>query len=149
MLISEPTSTRSAVSQLDGQLRRFHADGSLPQDATSVFVFGSNLAGIHGKGAALVARQQFGAKRGKGHGLAGRSYAIATRSASLNTLPLEEIAPQVARFLRFAAQNPATTFFVTRVGCGYAGYADSDMAPMFKGAPPNCSFAEQWRSFID
>ena len=137
------------------QSRRYHQDRTLPSDVNAVWVFGSNERGIHGAGAALVAAQRYGAPRGPGGargpiGSGERSYAIATKDGSLRrVLSLEQIRQQVDQFIAFAAANPHRLMWVTRVGCGLAGYADADIAPMFRGAPANCSFAEAWRPFLD
>lgn len=95
-----------------------------------IFVFGSNLAGRHGAGAALLARQ-WGAIDGIGEGLAGQTYAIPTKDFKLNTLPLLKINECVARFFRVAEQNQDLHFLVTAIGCGLAGYFPKDIAPMF------------------
>ena len=102
-----------------------------------VFVFGSNLAGRHGKGAALHARLFYGAVYGKGDGLQGRSYAIPTKDAKLKPLPLDIIRQHVAIFIGFATAFSEVTFTLTAIGCGLAGYKPADIAPMFKDAPPN------------
>lgn len=112
---------------------------------TEVFVFGSNLAGRHGKGAALHARKHHGAIYGQGIGLQGTSYGIPTKDHSLQTLPLEIIEIYVQDFIEFANTNSHLTFQVTRVGCGLAGYRDAQIAPMFKDAPFNCDLPEGWR----
>ncbi len=109
-----------------------------------IFVFGSNLAGRHGKGAALYARKFHGAVYGVGVGLTGSSYAIPTKGYNLEILPLETIARYVEQFKEFAANNPQYNFKVTRVGCGLAGYKDADISPMFKGSPPNCILPDEW-----
>ena len=111
----------------------------------SVFVFGSNLAGRHGKGAALEAAQKHGAKRGQGSGLQGNSYAIPTKDAKLRSLPLPTIHWHVNQFLEVARMRCDLTFNVTRIGCGLAGYKDHQIAPMFKGAPSNCILPAGWR----
>jgi hypothetical protein len=134
---------------------RYHEDGTLPNDSGAVFVFGSNERGIHGAGAALVAAQRFGAPRGPagargplGPGI--RCYAIATKDASIKrALALETITPQVRAFVEFAQSNPERLMWVTRVGCGLAGYADAEIAPLFRQAPPNCSFALPWRPYLE
>lgn len=113
---------------------------------SNVFVFGSNLAGRHGKGAALYARQHHGAVYGQGSGLQGNSYGIPTKGRSLQTLPLEVIEMYVKDFLKFATDHPELTFEVTRIGCGLAGYNDWQIAPMFKGAPSNCNLPDGWRT---
>jgi hypothetical protein len=111
-----------------------------------IFVFGSNLAGRHGKGAALFARQNYGARYGVGVGPTGRSYAIPTKDERLRVLPLECIAAYVEDFITYAKDNPHIAFEVTRIGCGLAGYSDSQVAPMFADAPSNCLLPEGWRS---
>lgn len=111
---------------------------------SEIFVFGSNLAGRHGKGAALTARLKYGAVYGVGIGPTGNAYAIPTKDAQLRTLPLGVIEPYVREFINYARGNPQLRFLVTRVGCGLAGYDDSDIAPMFVGAPPNCELPVSW-----
>ena len=127
-------------------MNTFHKDGALPKD-DSYFVFGSNLSGIHGAGAAKVAKERFGAVLGQGVGLWGRSIAIPTKDELLNVLTLDTIEIYVNMFVNSTQTNPHLSFFVTRVGCGLAGYKDQDIAPMFKGAI-NCSFAEEWRQYV-
>lgn len=109
-----------------------------------IFVFGSNLAGRHGKGAALYAKQHYGAVYGNGVGPQGSSYAIPTKRANLKVLPVEEIQKYVEGFITYARAHPTLKFQVTRVGCGLAGYKDSDIAPLFKGVPPNCEMPTEW-----
>lgn len=111
----------------------------------SIFVFGSNLAGRHGAGAALFAKQHHGAVYGVGIGRCGSSYAIPTKDESLKVLPVQEIEPYVRTFLLYAAKHPELSFLVTRIGCGLAGYQDTDIAPLFRGAPANCLLPEGWR----
>jgi hypothetical protein len=126
----------------------YHADGTYPA-ANRIFVFGSNMAGRHGKGAALFAKRFRGAAYGVYEGFTGRCYAIPTKDASLRTLPLDEVEDGVAHFLDVARECPELLFFVTRVGCGHAGYTDEQIAPMFMNAPTNCSFARQWRDYLE
>lgn len=97
--------------------------------ADEVFVFGSNLAGIHGGGAAYVAFRQFGAVMGCGVGLRGQSYAIPTMQGGVET-----IKPYVDDFIAFAKEHPELFFYVTRIGCGIAGFRDKEIAPLFKEA---------------
>ena len=115
---------------------------------TEILVFGSNLAGIHGAGAALHARKHYGAILGKGIGLQGSSYAIPTKDEHIKTLPLERIKPHVDEFLRFADEHHEMVFNVTRIGCGLAGYKDKDIAPMFRDAPVNCKLPDEWQEII-
>lgn len=102
-----------------------------------IFVFGSNLAGHHGKGAALVAAKKFGARYGVGRGPTGQCYAIATKNRRLDVLQLSNIRDQVVDFLYYAKSNPRLRFLVTPIGCGLAGYQPSQIAPMFRDAPSN------------
>jgi hypothetical protein len=110
-----------------------------------IFVFGSNLAGRHGRGAAKFAVEKFGAILGQGSGLQGSSYAIPTKDERLRTLHLWQIQLSIIEFMNFAKQHADLTFNVTRVGCGLAGYTEQDIAPMFKGAPKNCVLPKGWR----
>ena len=109
-----------------------------------IFVFGSNLAGRHGAGAALHAKKHHGAVYGQGFGLQGSSYGIPTKNRDVKTLPLIEIAGWVKVFLLFAARHPEHTFNVTPIGCGLAGYRPEDIAPMFAGAPLNCVLPQEF-----
>lgn len=112
-----------------------------------VFVFGSNLAGFHGAGAAWAARNFYGAVLGVGEGPTGQAYAIPTKDHNIETLPIEEVYKAVSRFVAYTHANPHLNFFVTRVGCGLAGFLDEQIAPMFQGAI-NCSFAEEWQEYL-
>ena len=94
-----------------------------------IFVFGSNLAGRHGGGAARAANMKFGAEWGVGVGLTGQSYAIPTMQGRVET-----IKPYVDEFIRFAQENPGLKFLVTRIGCGIAGFKDEEIAPLFDKA---------------
>lgn len=102
-----------------------------------IFVFGSNLAGRHGKGAAKVALERHGAIYGKGKGIQGNSYGIPTKDKKLRVLPLTRIQYYVDQFLYFAYKHPHYEFYVTRLGCGLAGYKDKDMRPLFKTPTKN------------
>ena len=128
---------------------KFHKDGTLPENG-EVFVFGSNIAGIHGAGAAKVAYEKFGAIWSVGIGLHGQSYAIPTKSGTFKVLDLAIIEAVIKDFIIVTKVNlhDNTQWFVTRVGCGLAGYKDEQIAPMFKEAR-NCSFAEEWRQYLE
>jgi hypothetical protein len=100
----------------------------------SIFVFGSNCMGVHGAGAARTAWHKYGAVTGQGEGLQGNSYAIPTRTfinGKIVTLHIDDINLSVKRFLDFALANPYLDFILTRVGCGYAGHTDDEIAPLF------------------
>lgn len=92
-----------------------------------VFVFGSNLAGMHGGGAARVARLRFGAVMGNGVGMQGRSYVIPTMQGGTKT-----IRPYVNDFIAYAKEHPELKFLVTPIGCGIAGFEPEDIAPLFE-----------------
>ena len=111
--ISRPAFTPERISELK---------------ADEVFVFGSNLAGMHGGGAAYLAHQKFGAVMGCGVGLRGQSYAIPTMQGGVET-----IKPYVDEFIAFAKAHPELFFYVTR-GCGIAGFRDKEIAPLFSEA---------------
>jgi len=110
----------------------------------AIFVFGSNLAGRHGKGAALTAAQRYGAQRGVGFGPTGNAYAIPTKDEQLNILPRDMIAVYVAEFLDYARANPELTFYLTPVGTGLAGYSQFSMRQLFAEAPANVEWASTW-----
>lgn len=107
-----------------------------PENITSlgpdeIFVFGSNLKGKHYGGAARTALEKFGAVMGQGVGLQGQSYAIPTMQGGVET-----IKPYVDEFIKLAYEWDQTTFYVTRIGCGIAGFTDEEIAPLFADALP-------------
>lgn len=106
-------------------------------EPNQIFVFGSNTRGVHGKGAAKLASDKFGAIFGQGEGLQGQSYGIPTRgypNGRLETLSVNEIEAYVETFIDFAKQKPNYEFLVTKIGCGLAGHSLEDMAILFKDA---------------
>ena len=142
-------------------LRSASTDNNLPTCGISgmnnIFVFGSNLAGIHGAGAALHAKLHYGAPyiknvtaewgvKGKnGVGLQGSAYAIPTKDEWIKTLPIERIEPFVKEFIEFAKANNEMNFNVARVGCGLAGYKEHQIAPLFDGSSSNVKF--NWEDY--
>jgi len=126
---------------------KYHKDGTKPSK-NQVFVFGSNLAGIHGAGAAKLALE-YGARMGHGIGVQGKTYAIPTKNYDIDTMPIEQIIPYIERFIKFTYEFPQLNFFVTRIGCGLAGYKDKQIAVLFKECNTNCSFAKEWAPFIE
>lgn len=98
-----------------------------------IFVYGSNTAGHHGRGAAKQA-EQWGAKRGIGFGLSGQTFGIPTKDHHIRVLPISEIQKYVAMFIEFAKLHPELQFLVTAIGCGLAKYEPKDIAPLFKEA---------------
>ena len=110
-----------------------------------VFVFGSNLGGWHGGGAARIALEKFGAVWGQGVGLQGQSYAIPTMQGGVET-----IKPYVDEFIKFAKAHPELKFLVTRIGCGIAGFKDSEIAPLFLHAVdvPNIILPKEFAAIV-
>jgi len=111
-----------------------------------VFVFGSNVAGIHGAGAALQARKKFNARLGVGEGPTGQCYAIPTKDKNIRTRSLQEIEVSVRTFLAHANKHRELEFIVSAIGCGLAGYAPHQIAPMFAGHPDNVIIPECFAS---
>lgn len=112
---------------------------------TRIFVFGSNLAGRHGKGAALHALKYHGAIYGQGYGIQGNSFAIPTKGYALEVLDLWEIEKYCEMFLFYAKQ--ATEYFefdLTPIGCGLAGYKQEQIRPFFKNKSSNVHFTKEW-----
>lgn len=97
----------------------------------TIFVFGSNRKGIHGKGAALEARHSYGAVIGVGEGRTGMAYAIPTKSTPYKTLPLEAIRASATAFCEYVKANPHYRYLISSPGCGLAGYCPNQIAPMF------------------
>ena len=115
--------------KLDRQTKLPAPDNITSLQPNQIFVFGSNLQGAHGGGAARAAYHHFGAIWGQGVGLQGQSYAIPTMQG-----PVSSIKPYVDEFIAFARKHPEFEFLVTRIGCGIAGFKDADIAPLFKDA---------------
>ena len=113
--------------------------------ADEVFVFGSNLAGMHGGGAARMAYEHFGAEWGVGVGPTGQCYAIPTMQGGIDT-----IRPYVDEFIVYAKQHSDKRFLVTRIGCGIAGFTDEEIAPLFCDALaiPNIALPQLWHSIL-
>jgi len=109
--------------------REFTPDMISELKENEIFVFGSNLGGFHGGGAARAALNHFGAIWGQGVGLQGRSYAIPTMHGGVDA-----IKPYVDEFIDFARQHQEHKFLVTRIGCGIAGFTVAEMAPLFSEA---------------
>ncbi|WHM52950.1 AAA protein [Sulfitobacter phage vB_SupP_AX] len=119
-----------------------------------IFVFGSNKSGIHGAGAAAYAHKKLGAKWGIGEGITGGPqqlcYALPTKGFKIEFIPLEEVANSVTRFIEVAEYWALrhAEFQVTQVGCGLGGFTKEQIAPLFKAAPDNCLFDDQWKPIL-
>lgn len=109
--------------------REFTPEKITTLDKNEIFVFGSNLAGRHAGGAARIAHIYFGAVMGQGVGLQGQSYAIPTMQGGVET-----IRPYVDEFVAFAKEHRDMRFYVTKIGCGIAGFEEKEIAPLFAGA---------------
>lgn len=129
---------------------RYHTNNTLKNDR-DIFVFGSNLAGYHGKGAALTAKLHYGAQQYRGIGYYGDSYAIPTKDGKLRILPLTTIQTYINQFCMFTKINKDKTFFLTRIGCGLANYKDHEIAPLFKEIyhEPNIIWPIEWKNFVE
>lgn len=114
----------------------------------TIFVFGSNLAGRHGAGAALFAKNNHGAVYGVGEGPTGSAYALPTKDFNINTLPLEAVKKHVDKFLEYARLHPELQFRLTPIGCGLAGYKPVDIAPMFIIAPVNVLLPDEFMKVL-
>lgn len=112
----------------------------------NVFVFGSNLAGRHGKGAALYALQHYGAQYGEGIGRQGNSYAVPTKDYLLKVLTLDAIGRHLADFIEYAKEHPEDTFMLTPIGTGLAGYSREQIYLLLKqlDVPSNVLFTKEW-----
>jgi hypothetical protein len=115
----------------------------------NIFVFGSNLAGRHGKGSAKDAARNYGAEYGVGVGRTGNAYAIPTKDENLEILPIDDIGSHIWTFVDYAYEHPELEFQIVDVGCGLAGYKAEQVAPFFRDAPSNCNFLGRFQSILD
>ena len=115
---------------------------SLPDN--HIFVFGSNTAGRHGKGAALDAKNNFGAITGQGYGLQGQSFAIPTKDGDLNVLDNKQIQGYIDKFFEFAKNNPDKTFVFTDIGTGLAGKNANEITSMLSNKPDNVILSKRF-----
>jgi hypothetical protein len=117
-----------------------------------IFVFGSNEKGIHGGGAARVAREKYGAVLQQGFGPQGDSFGIPTCSKPTgepgHEIPFEKVAFYVGCFIAYAKHYPNVEFQVTQIGCGLAGWTKEQIAPLFVNAPANCLFDTDWKFLL-
>ena len=113
---------------------------------TKIFVFGSNLAGRHGAGAAKFAHERYDAEYGVGVGRTGCSYALPTKDFWLKTLTLEAIEQHIADFIKHAEENPDDDFLLTPIGCGLAGYRRDQIKPLIEkyNRPSNVIYTKEW-----
>lgn len=126
----------------------YHKDGTLPLDKDVVWVFGSNLKGIHGSGAAKIALEKYGAIYGRGEGIQGQSYAIPTKITPWVARNIASVKDSINKFIKYSRGNKEKTFFITRVGCGLAGFSDEEIAPLFVGCGDNCNMPDVWEVYF-
>lgn len=113
-----------------------------------VFLAGTNTDGRHGAGSARYAYLHEGLVMGVGEGRSGNTYALPTVGHNLARMCYPEVAAHVWKFIQYATEHPNEQFQVTRVGCGLAGFKDSEIAILFDNAPENCYFDEAWKEFL-
>lgn len=109
-----------------------------------IFVFGSNLGGRHGGGAARLAAEHFGAEEGVGEGLTGQSYAFPTLTANFEKVTMKALEASRDRLFATARAHPEKIFLLTKVGCGIAGFREEEIRPLFENAPKNVVMPEGW-----
>lgn len=129
---------------------KFTPDNITELQPNQIFVFGANESGIHGAGAARLAHQKFGAVWGCGFGLSGQTYAIPTKDLEIRTLSLDKIEYYIYCFLNEAMEYPDYEFLVTKIGCGLAGYSETEIANLFKHKfiPENVTLPESFFNII-
>ena len=120
-----------------------------PPKENDIFVFGSNLSGFHGAGAAHYAFRFLDAEYGNGITPTKQTYPIPTKDRQIVTMKLADIKPYIDKFIQYVKDNPDKNFFITRIGCGLAGYKDFDIAPLFSElfGYANCSFPKEWERY--
>lgn len=129
---------------------RYHDEPHVTELAEGqIFVFGSNLAGLHQGGAAKTAYDHFGAVMGFGRGWAGQSFAIPTMNEHFQTMPIHQIAHYVDDFKLYTQNHSKMRFFVTAIGCGIAGYEVKDIAPLFQGISDNVLLPKRFKAYLD
>ena len=111
---------------------RFTPENITELAPNEVFVFGSNMNGNHAGGAARVAVEKFGAIMGQAEGQQGQSYAIPTLDKNMDKVSISELEESIHRFSLYAEEHPEQTFYVTKIGCGIAGFAIDDLVAIFK-----------------
>jgi len=110
-----------------------------------IFIFGSNLNGAHGAGAARQAHDDFGAEYGVGEGVTGQSYAFPTLNKNMQKVPTEALEASRDKLFAFAQANPQLEFLLTKVGCGLAGFPEEEMESLFDVVPENIIKPKEWR----
>lgn len=120
-----------------------------------IFVFGSNINGIHGAGAARLAKLKFGAVWGCGRGWMGQTYAVPTREFTqgkgFETFDIDEIEEEIVSLEGFIMLNPDKEFLITKIGCGLAGLKIDQVAPLFESISklPNVSLPKEFWDIIN
>lgn len=125
-----------------------HIDAVPALPSEFIFVFGSNLAGLHSVDIPLFAKQFFGAEFGIGWGLTGRTFAIPVKDRFIRFLPLNQIKLYVDMFKTLTHSQPNMKFWVSHLGIERRGYRHSQIAPLFKNCNTNCVFPEHWKPYL-
>lgn len=112
----------------------------------TIFVFGANKQGRHGKGSALEAKLNWGAIYGQGEGRQGQSYGIPTKETPYKSLSLDEVRNHVNIFIEYANNHPELEFYVVKIGCNLAGFREEQIKPLFSNAPKNCILPVGWEN---
>ena len=145
------------------EIGRMHFyDGKITPAGDVVFVFGSNPEGRHGKGAAKVAVESFGAVYGQGEGLQGHSYALPTKDLRIKenngfrSISEKDIVANISKMYECARQNPDRQFMVAYTNAPEEttlnGYSGREMAAMFLAAgsfPENVRFSSAWKAEME
>jgi len=127
---------------------KYHHIDEIPYPSDYIFVFGSNLAGLHSLDLALIAKNYFAAEFGVGMGITGRSYAIPVKDRFIRFLSTKEIRKYVDMFKEYTHAHPDLKFWITELGVERRGYKHWEIAPLFLGCNTNCVFPDQWRKIL-
>lgn len=114
----------------------------------NIFVFGSNLQGRHGKGAALHAKLHYGAKNGVAEGLTGSAYALPTKNTPYKNMSFEELSVHAEKFVIFSKQRQDLTFLLTKIGCGLAGFNEKEVSKLFNSCLDNVLLVDEKENVI-
>jgi hypothetical protein len=109
-----------------------------------IFVFGSNIQGIHGAGAALEAKQKWGAVQGVGCGFTGNSFAIPTKYGPYTKYKFEVVKRYIEKAIVDIGSKPENEYWFTQIGCGFAGFTKEQIAPLFKEFANNRKYITYW-----
>lgn len=128
---------------------KYHHIDALPDlPSDYIFVFGSNLAGLHSIELPLFAKTAFGAAVGIGFGITGYSYAIPIKDRFIRFLTLKEIKVSVDAFKAYTHEHPDKKFWVSHIAIERRGYKHFEIGPLFRGCNTNCVFPDHWKPYL-